>query len=139
MQTRHYVRACNAEEQHACMYALRVARQVILQVSEGAARAVHLRDLLDDSTATDSGGILYFDAAHGIWLYEGRALLSKLRMHEASAPDGGDGGEQAQAIQAAIEAALDFAGRWNACQLIVAGCSRLVKCWRATMMARHPS
>ena len=51
----------------------------LLQVSEQAAQALNLRDVLDNSAALEDGGPLYFDGAHGVWQYEGSALLGQLQ------------------------------------------------------------
>jgi hypothetical protein len=113
---------------------------VCTQVPEQAVRALKLRELLDDSTPVEDGGVLYFDTAHGIWLYEGNALLGLLEAQAQGVQGGGEAkpgsGGGGAALQEATRAALVFAAQWNACQLVVAGCSRLVKAWRATMTVR---
>ena len=39
-------------------------------------------------------------------------------------------------LDGAVRSALDFSAQWNTCQLTIAGCSRIVKAWRATLMVR---
>jgi hypothetical protein len=42
-----------------------------------------------------------------------------------------------QAADDAMRVAMEFAFRWNASQMTVAGCSRLVKAWRTTLTVRR--
>lgn len=82
----------------------------------------HAFDLMIQQSLT--GG--YLDAQH-------RSLASLQALQDAQ-----DASRAVAGLDDAMKAALDFAAQWNSCQLVIAGCSRLVKAWRATLAVCTP-